>query len=146
MPACKAWSLGIPVKLDMRVQKGMCFLLNAISLSHKDKEVVVCEFLPWCFWYICWMFPANTGQVCSTHPRQGIRNWKSPWVAPAHRPWVPDRQSRLPGNPWSPSPHLPYPSTKWEAIYWWSGPGAACFAVWLMGEPRTKASVPDSQR
>lgn len=49
MLGCKAWSVGVPMKPDRRVQKGIRFLLNAISLSHKDKKTVVCKFLPWCF-------------------------------------------------------------------------------------------------
>lgn len=145
MLACEAQSAGIPVKFDRRVQKGICFLLNAISLPHKDKKTVVCKFLPQCFWYICQVFPANTGQGCPMHPLQGIRKWKSPWVAPAHPLSVPDGQSRLPRSWENHSPLLAHPSTQWEAIYWWSGPGAVCFALWLMGEPQTKASFPDSQ-
>lgn len=138
MFVCEAQSVEIPMKLDRRVQKGICFLLNAISLSHKDKETAVCKFLPWCFWYICWMFPASTGQGCPTHPRRGIRKWKSPWVASVHPSSVPDGQSRLPGSQQSPSLPLPHPSTQREVIYWWSGPGAVCFSLWLMGEPQTK--------
>lgn len=139
MLVCKAQSVGIPVKLDRRVQKGIYFLLHAIRLSHKDKQTAVCKFLPWCFWYICWAFPANPGQGCPTHPRQGIRKRKSPWVAPAHPPPVPDGQSRLSGSQQSPSPPLPHTSTQREVIYWRSGPGAVCFALWLMREPQTKA-------
>lgn len=109
MLVCKAGSVAIPMKLDRRGQKGICFLLNAIGLSHKDKETAVCKFLPWCSRRICWAFPANTGQGCPTHPCQAIRKRKSLWVAPAHPPSVPDGQSRLPGSRQSPSPPLPPP-------------------------------------
>lgn len=49
MPVCKAQSVEIAINLDRRVQREICFLLNAISLSQKHKEAVVCKVLPWCF-------------------------------------------------------------------------------------------------
>lgn len=108
------------------------------------KKLWFASFCLGAFWYICWMFPANTGQGCPTHPRQGIRNWKSPWVGPAHRLCLTGRAG-CQGACGAPALCSPTPAPQQEVIYWWFGLGAACFAVWLMGEPQTKASLPDSQ-
>lgn len=49
MSVCKAQSVEILMNLDRRVKREIHFLLNAISLSQKHKEAVVCKVLPWCF-------------------------------------------------------------------------------------------------
>lgn len=107
---CKAQCVGTPMILARRVQKGIYFLLNAISLFHTDKETAVCKVLPWCFWYICWVFPANTGQGCPTHPRQGIKKWRSPWVAPTHPPAVPTGRAGCQGAGTAPALHSHTPA------------------------------------
>lgn len=49
MLVCKAQCVGTPMILARKVQKGIYFLLNAISLFHMDEETAVCKVLPWCF-------------------------------------------------------------------------------------------------
>lgn len=49
MLVCKAQCVGTPMILARKVQKGIYFLLNAISLFHMDEESAVCKVLPWCF-------------------------------------------------------------------------------------------------